>query len=283
MTLDDCFRYLDPPKGTQRASKLPKLAEGVRLVLRMIPAVAICLVFLLAAPAVMAQQQAFDAASIVPSDHGGPSTYRVAPSGIFYTNATLGDCILAAYQVSRFEVVGPEWLRTRRFDIVARTAGPASKEQLMLMLQTLLGERFGVRLHWEPREMRAFALTVRRGGPKLTAGASNGLADIVAGSDGPELKNHTMPQLAHYLSRLPIGLPVVDTTGIDGRYDVRITLRPLLDTKKPENPVDVDQARVELSSIVNDALRPFGLELRSRMLLVNVIVIDQAHSEPTPN
>src|SRR5689334_23118932 len=99
----------------------------------------------------------FDAASIVASDHGGPSNYRVRPSGIAYTNATLGDCLLAAYQVSRFEIVGPEWLRTRRFDIVARTSGPASKEQLMLMLQSLLAERFGVRLHEEPREMRAFA------------------------------------------------------------------------------------------------------------------------------
>src|SRR5690349_8404944 len=91
--------------------------------------VAICLVLLSRAASVTAQQPAFDAASIVPSDHGGPSAYRVTPSGIFYTNATLGDCILAAYQVSRFEVVGPDWLRSRRFDIVARTPGPTSKEQ----------------------------------------------------------------------------------------------------------------------------------------------------------
>ena len=130
---------------------------------RLIRSVAIYIALIQPTPGVVAEQYAFEAASIVPSDHGGPSTYRVAPSGIFYTNATLGDCILAAYQVSQFEVVGPQWLRTRRFDIVARTSGPASKEQLMLMLQTLLGERFGVRLHREPREMRAFALTVRRG------------------------------------------------------------------------------------------------------------------------
>jgi len=221
---------------------------------RLLPLVAICLVTIFPAPSVMAQQQTFDAASIVPSDHGGPSTYRVAPSGIFYTNATLGDCILAAYQVSRFEVVGPEWLRTRRFDIVARTPGPASKEQLMLMLQTLLSERFGVRLHWEPREMRAFALTVRRGGPKLTVGAPNGLADIVTGSDGADLKNHTMPQLAHYLSRLPIGLPVVDSTGLDGRYDLRVNTGSR-DGKKPENPEDADRSPSALSSVVT---MPFG-------------------------
>src|SRR5215470_7170588 len=125
------------------------MASHSRLAMsRLIRSIAISLVLIHAAPTVIAQQPTFDAASIVPSDHDGPSSYRVAPSGIFYTNATLGDCILAAYQVSRFEVAGPEWLRTRRFDIVARTPGPASKEQLMLMLQTLLSERFGVRLHW---------------------------------------------------------------------------------------------------------------------------------------
>ena len=236
---------------------------------------------------VTAQQPAFDAASIVPSVQGGPSSFRVAPSGIFYTNATLEDCLQAAYQVSRFEVSGPEWLGRRRFDISARTAGPATKEQLMLMLQALLADRFAVRLHREAREMRAFALTVRRGGPKLTPGELNGLADIIVVSTGTDLKNHTMPQLAHYLSRFgPIGLPVVDKTGIDGRYDVHIDLARLAGGKKPEDAAGAagDRSLVEApSTIFNDALRLYGLELRSRKLPVDVIVIDEAQSDPTPN
>ena len=128
--------------------------------------------------------------------------------------------------------------------------------------------------------MRAFALTLRRGGLRLTAGEANGLADVVATSDGTDLKNHTMQQLAHYLSRLPIGLPVVDTTGIAGRYDVRIVLA---EGKKPGNPADADGSRAQLPTIVDDALRPYGLELQSRTLPVDVIVIDEARREPTPN
>jgi uncharacterized protein (TIGR03435 family) len=233
---------------------------------------------------VAAQSPAFDAASIVPSAPGERVSYRVTPSGIFYTNAPLADCLQAAYQVSRFDVSGPEWLGRRRFDITARSVGPATKEQLMLMLQTLLAERFAVRLHREPREMRAFALTVRRGGPKLTAGKPDGLADVVAASDGTELKNHTMEQVAHYLSRLPIGLPVVDTTGIAGRFDLHINLAALSDGKKPENPAGPSQSPGDaLSTIVNDALQSYGLELRSRMLPVKVLVIDEARREPTPN
>jgi uncharacterized protein (TIGR03435 family) len=236
------------------------------------------------APRVVAQQPMFDAASIVSSDHGGRSTYRVTPGGIVYTNATLGDCLLAAYQVSRFEVVGPDWLRARRFDIVARTSGPASKEQLMMMLQTLLAQRFGVRLHREPREMRAFALTARRGGPKLKPGAANGLADILAGPDGAELKNHTLSQVAHYLSRLPIGLPVVDVTGIEGRYDFQLSLGQRGAEKKPSTAADSALSlAAATSTIVSDALQTYGLELQSRTLRVPVIVIDEARPEPTPN
>jgi hypothetical protein len=157
----------------------------------------------------------FDAASIVSSDHGGPSAYRVTPSGIVYTNATLGDCLLAAYQVSRFEMVGP---------------------------------------------------------------------DIRAGPDGAELKNHTMSQVAHYLSRLPIDLPVVDTTGIEGRYDFGLTLGQRTADKKPETAGETSPSlRAVQSTVVNDALRPYGLELQSRTLHVPVIVIDEARREPTPN
>jgi uncharacterized protein (TIGR03435 family) len=208
----------------------------------------------------------------------------VAPSGIFYANATLEDCIQAAYQVSRFEVSGPEWLGRRRFDITARSAGPATKEQLMLMLRGLLADRFAVRLHREPREMRAFALIVRRSGPKLTPGDPNGLTDIIAVSNGTDLKNHTMLQLAHYLSRLPIGLPVVDRTAIDGRYDVHIDLAGLAARKKPDAGAVGDSSLVEAPvTIFNDALRPYGLELQSQKLPVDVIVIDKAQSDPTPN
>src|SRR5262245_60931616 len=93
------------------------------------------------------QPPEFDVASVVPSLHDGPSSFRVTPSGIYYTNATLEDCVQAAYQVSRFEVSGPEWLGKRRFDITAQGVGRATKEQLMLMLQALLADRFVLRLH----------------------------------------------------------------------------------------------------------------------------------------
>jgi uncharacterized protein (TIGR03435 family) len=233
---------------------------------------------------VAAQSPAFDAASIVPSAPGERVSYRVTPSGIFYTNAPLADCLQAAYQVSRFDVSGPEWLGRRRFDITARSVGPATKEQLMLMLQTLLAERFAVRLHREPREMSALALIARRGGPRLIPGDPNGLTDIIAGSNGTDLKNHTMLQLAHYLSRLPIGLPVVDKTAIDGRYDVHLDLAALAAGKKPGAGAAGDQSLVDPpTTIVNDALRPYGLELQPRKLPVEVIVIDEAQRDPTPN
>jgi len=132
--------------------------------------------------------------------------------------------------------------------------------------------------------MRALALTVSRGGTKLTAGEPSGRADVIAMSNGTDLKNHTMPQLAHYLSRLPIGLPVVDKTGLDGRYNVHIDLAQLAAGKKPDAAVGRDGSPIDPpSTISNDALRPYGLELQSRKLPVDVIVIDAARIDPTPN
>lgn len=225
------------------------------------------------------QTAAFDVASIVPSAPGTRSAFTVRPSGIAYTGATLADCILAAYQISRFEVSGPASLRTNRFDITTRTTAPATKEQLMAMLQGLLADRFGLRLHREPREMRALALTRAPGGPKLTPGDPDGLADIVAAAGGTELKNHTMLQVAHYLSRLGPDLPVVDTTGITGRYNVQLVLAPPAGGKKGDASVDADTRAALAESRVTafgDALRPHGLRLESRRVQLDVLVVDRA-------
>jgi uncharacterized protein (TIGR03435 family) len=248
-------------------------------------ALASLLVLALLGTAAGAQRPAFDVASIVPTPAGVRvrTTYDVTPSGIIYRGVTIGGCIEAAYQVSHFEVSGPAWLNTARFDITARMAGPATKGQLMAMLQTLLAERFGLTLHREPREMRALALTVRRGGTKLTRGDQSGLANIISMGLETELKNHTMREVAHYLSRLgPIGMPVVDATGIDGRYDVVLNMAPLAAGKKADPTVEErDLAQAPVTGF-SDTLQRYGLTLQSRKVPLEILVIDRAEM-PTAN
>ena len=80
-------------------------------------------------------------------------------------------------------------------------------------------------------------------------------------------------------------LTMVDKSGIDGRYDVHLDLTRLAAGKKSEDAAGAggDRLLEAPSTMFNDALRPYGLELRSRKLLVDVIVIDQVKSDPVPN
>jgi uncharacterized protein (TIGR03435 family) len=69
--------------------------------------------------------------------------------------------------VKVFQIAGPAWLDTERFDISAMVAPSSTKEQVRVMLQNLLAERFKLEVHREEREQPMFSLTVAKGGPKM--------------------------------------------------------------------------------------------------------------------
>jgi uncharacterized protein (TIGR03435 family) len=74
---------------------------------------------------------------------------------------------MTAYDVQTFQINAPDWLSTARYDIVANIPLGATKEQVKLMWQSLLKERFGLMLHHESKEFQVDELTVAQGGPKL--------------------------------------------------------------------------------------------------------------------
>ncbi|HEY2467475.1 MAG TPA: TIGR03435 family protein [Terracidiphilus sp.] len=84
-----------------------------------------------------------------------------------YTYMSLRDLIVIAYRVKRFQITGPSWLASERFDIVATLPEGASKDNVPDMLQNLLAERFKVVTHTEQQEHKVLALVVGRGGPKM--------------------------------------------------------------------------------------------------------------------
>src|SRR5580693_5387390 len=113
----------------------------------------LAIVCLLGAFPIFAQSQ-FEVASIKPSqaanmDREGNRREDVdtAPGRLTMRNVSLSSCIRWAYGVHWSQVSGPDWLGTERFDIAAKAAGPASEDQLKVMLQTLLGDRFKLTLH----------------------------------------------------------------------------------------------------------------------------------------
>ncbi len=97
---------------------------------------------------------------------GGPGTKD--PGRIRYPFMSLKNILTNAYDVKNFQISGPAWLDTERFDIEATMPPETTKEQFRAMLQNLLAERFKLTIHRETKELPVYTLTVAKNGPKLT-------------------------------------------------------------------------------------------------------------------
>src|SRR5262245_60758532 len=108
----------------------------------------------------LAAQPRFDAASIRPTQDRRDESMVVNPGGLIYARVRLHECIEAAFGVKYYQISGPNWLDSDAFDISGRAEGNHSREEIMLMLQTLLADRFKLALHREQRELPVYALLV---------------------------------------------------------------------------------------------------------------------------
>ncbi|HKE29119.1 MAG TPA: M56 family metallopeptidase [Bryobacteraceae bacterium] len=191
----------------------------------------------------------------------------------------------------------PRWIETDRFEIDAKGAGNATKDQMRLMMQSLLAERFHLAAHYEMREMPVYALTlVKPGtwGPKLIRHADGPPCDPSAPADRPRAdvfpaacdvqaldvrdgrmvagsRNATLAVLASALSRTA-GRPVIDRTGITDRIDYRMEWTPEPDGPGPPGE-NIQPDPLALSWM--DAMREqLGLKLESTKGLIRALVID---------
>lgn len=106
-----------------------------------------------------------------------PEWVRVDGSRATFNYESLKELIAYAYKLRPYEVSGPEWLVTDRFDIAARLPDGASKDDVPDMLRALLEERFKLAVHRETQEQTVLGLVVGKGGPKLkeTAGKAEAI------------------------------------------------------------------------------------------------------------
>ncbi|MDR3698073.1 MAG: TIGR03435 family protein [Candidatus Sulfopaludibacter sp.] len=96
---------------------------------------------------------------------GGPGSDD--PGRVDWSNVSLRQMITAAFNVKDYQVQGPDWLNSQRFDVVAKIPPGTTKEQYRLMIQKLLTDRFKMTFHREEKEHAAYALVVGKGGPKF--------------------------------------------------------------------------------------------------------------------
>jgi uncharacterized protein (TIGR03435 family) len=246
--------------------------------MRVLAALALCLSWF--ARAQSATPPRFEVASIkpTPADEYNASSGIPAGHGRLTANhVTLKRCIIGAYSVGPSQIVGgPPWLDTDRFEITAKASQPLGDDALMLMLRTLLADRFQLALHRETRSMNALVLEVAKGGPKLQpAGPGDSRTD--ASHVRIDATALTMDHFAWVLSRT-LSVPVVNHTGIQGTFTFKLEWSP--DSDKPVQPGDIPAATGP--SIFTAIRQQLGLRLQSRKAPVEVLVIDHAE-RPTPN
>jgi uncharacterized protein (TIGR03435 family) len=218
--------------------------------------------------------QSFEVASVKPHPASGDNRIGVMmgggpgsndPGRINFENVTVMNVLTQAFNVREYQISGPSWIDSERYDITAKLPQGATKEQFRVMLQNLLKERFGMAFHVDKKELSAYALVVAKGGPKLTKAAEAPVDASGPNSpppspppppgrmgEGPKDKygfppapaarggnmmimmpgkakmvsnNTTLDRFSEMLAS-QLGRPVVDKTELTGKYDITLYFEP---------------------------------------------------------
>lgn len=213
----------------------------------------------------------------------GVDRIRASNGRLIIENVSLKRLIGMAYGVPDgrdYLFSGPEWLKSRNFDVNAIFPPDSTNTEMLLMLQKLLDERFHLKFHRETKEFTAYALVVAKGGSKLHASMMQGGAYRFRAQGGHATGSQvTMAQLADRLSRPDFQLdrPVVDFTGLQGTFDLTLDWRPV--ATQTEQMTDVSD-NPSLFEALQEQLR---LALERRRIPLEVFVVDQVNSVPEGN
>ena len=213
-------------------------------------------------------------------------------------NASLHTLVSMAYGIQEFRISGgPRWMRTSRFNVEAKAPSAVDERVMMLMLRSLLADRFAVVLHHEVKETPAHVLLLARNGPKPQPASLPdprpiriGLSGSLASPESPRFQLRgiaSMEQLAAFIATV-MRSPVVDATGLTGLFDINIEFASETFGKKLKGgerdasigvaaPLDAPDAELA------DALQTqMGLRLETQRRPIETLVIDSA-SLPSAN
>jgi uncharacterized protein (TIGR03435 family) len=279
----------------------------------------------------------FEVASIRPNIEGGPVVFmgQKSPGTFSAQNETLQNLIQEAYGVTSEQrnwlpfpvpfgqavqiLGGPDWMGSDRYDITAKSnAVPVEGQRTMhamerlqsemdLMLRTLLEQRFGLKVHWETRDLPVYELTLAKAG-KLRQGSCTTFSPdspLAASGPGRQSPNYCgssrlrrkgldwtldgtaikMTELAGTLSNLIGNRPIMDKTGYAGTFDVHLQWTPGPGERGapdvPASSFEQDPYNVP-ASIFTALWEQLGLKLKAGRGPVEVLIVDHAE-KPSAN
>lgn len=265
-------------------------------------------------------------AVMIGPQRGGPGSGD--PTHITWNSATLGQILGTAYDVKAYQIEGPDWIKSERYDFAVGIPEGATKEQVAVMWRNLLASRFGMKLHKIQKEFNVDELVIGQRGHKLKENTE----PIPEPSTAPERAATPLPPppppgsefkpnldrpgmlmmmragpngmvaqavgRAQPLSSLvtmlsnQLGHPVLDKTGLSGRYDFTIEYAP---TVLPRGLVMAGPLPVPAQNGPAPAAPDVGLDLQGAIQqqlglrlvkgkgMLDVYVVDEAEKVPTEN
>lgn len=233
-------------------------------------------------------QPSFEVVSIrsVPSSARPAGKKAESDAGrLRYSYIPMLGLIANAYQVETYQLIGPSWLATERYEIEAKLPQNSTRDQIPLMLQTMLADRFHFASHRETRRIPVFALVVAKDGPKMRTAQvpDSGVGLRYYSSTKRAIKGKIDIAELVFLLKVPGGdspladRPLLDMTDLKGPFDIQLEWT----TDSPAAPGSSDaDTGPTIFSALQDQL---GLKLEPRRSPTEVIVVDHVDKTATEN
>jgi uncharacterized protein (TIGR03435 family) len=228
--------------------------------------------------------QTFEVASVKVTDPKYVGPYRISggpgssdPERVVYRAIFLNQLVREAYDVQLYQVIGPSWMSSQRYDIVAKVPAGATREEYRLMLQALLRDRLALSVQREQRKKTVFELIVARRSNNLKVEDGTGTSHSLFNKATPagreaEFKAVPISRLAAMLQQ-ELGTRVIDSTGLTQFYSFTVSYW------YPGRPPSLDAtAFPSLEAALKDDL---GLELKPVKGTVEYLVIEHVERQPT--
>lgn len=273
-----------------------------------------------------AARPAFEVASIKPSAPAGIRQIRVGlhmdGSQVSGASLSVQNLIRIAFRVKNYQISGPDWMASERFDISAKLPAGAPEREVPEMLQTMLEDRFQMKMHRESKELPVYGLVMGKGGVKLQESpedsgqqkqSDQGRAGVNVAASGQaggvtinygngayftfaddRLEGHklSVAAMADVLTRFT-DRPVVNMTDLQGNYDFVLELshedfRAMMIRSAIAAGVQLSPRAMQLADAASGdslfaAVEKLGLKLEARKAPVEVLVIDHIEKTPTEN
>ncbi len=261
----------------------------------------------------------FEVASVRLAQPGGGGGIRTSgipgpnnkDPGRFTAHVTLLNLVLIAYDIPIYRLSDPDDRLMPLVEVQAKMPVDTTREQFNVMLQNLLADRLGLKVHWTSKEIEMYALVVAKGGPKFKLAApdspqasddasKNGNPNRVGpngfpippsgngpwvgaapgGMMGMRGHNETAAGMARGIGIRTLNGPLTDATGLPGKYDYTIfwSMQATMDVLSGRPALDPDG--LTIFDAVQDQL---GLKIEKRKGPVQMLVVDHVEKKPTEN